>query len=1453
MDILKIFCCLRRSSEVHDAPDSPLASRRSSACVNQQAADTDNAATEVEGDRESTAENSKAEEECIAALVKWKSDVDRQDNMPDMVGDYIKALKDAMSNREHKSKTLKFAQHTRPIYDFASNFTPVAGAASEFSPVPFSPILGGAMCILSIVVKVDDYQTKMVDLLDEMITQLDLLEDYKKESLFEYDEKVEALQLQVTTHILEFCAEAAAALFNEEGKMKGTWRHVLKVQVKGFDQTFSSFQAQFLRDLKTLRDQRQFQERRNTRLKFQVLENDGKERKIAEIGERKVKEQKEAEERRKIVSGWLPFVSFTEIQDTNYTNRLDGTGDWLMEHNTQFQTWRQGVKPAKLWIHGKAGSGKSYLAARVINDLKQDIRGKETGNSAIAYAYCSSTKLHIQLTYNRLLGSLLRQLYSQLAPNKSLTSLESRAASQSPQGEGATRSELKEWIQAAIALLPSCFIVIDGLDECHLLEAVEFNDLCRFIASLALPKDHSLGAKVIVFSRPEYRDIDKALSLSDFAQISVDRGANDADMTLFITTKIDKIDLKKSQDHRRKEIKSTLQEQAGGMFLWVDLKIKDLQQCHNASDMQKALETAPDDLYGLYRGFMRRIPKHEHKYALKALLWLANSHTSLSKPELLEALVVENGTSGLTDESRLSSEVPLCIMCADLLIEEGNYYQLIHGSLKDFLLEKEMSSGIVEYDDLQKNAHFILARTCLTYLKFDHFRGVPSDTSDEVSQVLRDYPLLGYAAQWWGDHFSATSGSRDNLIPLSKTLLETPSAIDLSIKIFGFKQLSNVSFREHKEPSALHLLSIFNLRGLAQHLPSLQKSVNQRDYFHHFPIDYAMIYGSKEMAVWILHVYKENPDEFSACLQNCRVHLLALAAEKNWEDVVTSLVNMGFNKDLHTPGHPYTAVYVATTSRAHTALKRLLDLGADPNVGTTSETSPILSAAVAGDLDAVQLLLAAKIKANTEIRDANSLSILHHAVRCNSELSLKVTSQLLDRGVDVDTTTSEKDGRFTPLCEAAWNGSAQLAELLLSRGANLHHMTRDAENPMIIALKRENRGVLDVLIKHGADQAWVFDVNHGINLLHQAFHLNDTHLVHSLLTYNKDISFIDGEENDGKTPFYLAMEKKSITHCLELIRVGATKYLKKWPEELPAGFFTQLHQQYQHHARPELHSSSLESLLLSLATESPNLKLLESNENLDGMSEVLEIDGPDVGSLGLAKLSQGSSQANIGQAIICKLETIYNELLRLHRENLNPRAVRKKAWTITDACYFSHSILNEPHDEAFIDGATYDKITRFDDEILTLQQAPTRGDGTIGPVDSRLKSDGVPSPDVDDDEVSKNDSICGGDYTQDVHPKESTAAVNTGTKDEKAPTHDTEVEAPAKKRDEMWTEITRDLVIEEAIQELGYDYERTEHFFYIMHFLKYDDVLELVVVSDNIRRKLFNPRGSTLERHYLGE
>lgn len=40
-------------------------------------------------------------------------------------------------------------------------------------------------------------------------------------------------------------------------------------------------------------------------------------------------------------------------------------------------------------------------------------------------------------------------------------------------------------------------------------------------------------------------------------------------------------------------------------------------------------------------------------------------------------------------------------------------------------------------------------------------------------------------------------------------------------------------------------------------------------------------------------------------------------------------------------------------------------------------------------------------------------------------------------------------------------------------------------------------------------------------------------------------------------------------------------------------------------------------------------------------------------------------------------------------------------------------------------------------------------------------------------------------------------------------------------RKRLWTEITKDLVVREAIERAGYEYEETDYFYYIFSYLHY--------------------------------
>lgn len=66
---------------------------------------------------------------------------------------------------------------------------------------------------------------------------------------------------------------------------------------------------------------------------------------------------------------WLSGLSFQKTHDIIFDATLDETGSWLLSHEI-YLSWRESLTRSLLWVYGKHGSGKSHLAARVIEELR---------------------------------------------------------------------------------------------------------------------------------------------------------------------------------------------------------------------------------------------------------------------------------------------------------------------------------------------------------------------------------------------------------------------------------------------------------------------------------------------------------------------------------------------------------------------------------------------------------------------------------------------------------------------------------------------------------------------------------------------------------------------------------------------------------------------------------------------------------------------------------------------------------------------------------------------------------------------------------------------------------------------------------------------------------------------------------------------------------------------------
>ncbi|SDS72935.1 ankyrin repeat domain-containing protein [Bradyrhizobium canariense] len=161
---------------------------------------------------------------------------------------------------------------------------------------------------------------------------------------------------------------------------------------------------------------------------------------------------------------------------------------------------------------------------------------------------------------------------------------------------------------------------------------------------------------------------------------------------------------------------------------------------------------------------------------------------------------------------------------------------------------------------------------------------------------------------------------------------------------------------------------------------------------------------------------------------------LYYAAEGGHGSVVQRLIERGADVNLRGPSG-VSPVAAAAYAGRDSIVKTLLAQGADGRMPDDTGKPPAVYAAASGRLDIVKQLLAGNTDINA--RYANDLTLLMWASGPDEGIpeaqAIEVVSYLLDSGARTD----DRDARGrTPLMIAAEGGHAEIANLLLSHGAD---------------------------------------------------------------------------------------------------------------------------------------------------------------------------------------------------------------------------------------------------------------------------------------------------------------------------------------------------------------------------------------------------------------------------------
>uniref|UniRef100_A0A0B7K5G7 Uncharacterized protein n=1 Tax=Bionectria ochroleuca TaxID=29856 RepID=A0A0B7K5G7_BIOOC len=814
-------------------------------------------------------------------------------------------------------------------------------------------------------------------------------------------------------------------------------------------------------------------------------------------------------------------------------SHLAGTGDWIRQ-TASYTEWHDSDDQGMLWIKGIPGSGKSVVAASLIERLSQEEQ---------------------VLSYSPPLQNRLKKEY--IDRNRGI--------------DDVSMNDMWGELKLALGALPKVFCVIDALDEMD-----KGND--EFLKALAiLGRWRPSNVKVIVTSRP-VPAVERPLQQIPMLHIRLDESHVDVD----IATYVDYF-LKNSSipENHHGAIRKAVPGRANGLFLYAKLAMDAFRE--KGADVAQVLERLPLDLNIMYTNLLREHGKNSgvpSQLQLLILCWVTHASRPLRLLEMAEMINVTQQSEFTGDFKGLKSLVRAA--CGPLLeILPDETVSVIHHSLTEFLNGSTRQPETLPIEQVEGEhfpilsagpTHTQLARVCIDYLlrskcleavKLDLEKDDPpgnnggygKDESPASSHEIRsEFPFLAYCLDNWHVHWR--KAENDLVIP--EDLL---SAVDHLLSDRNGSALRTLTDPRMQDQSSLHLAARFGLRQYVSRL--LEKnsigidSVDKRG-------DTAMLYASKAGHASVVNLLLAHGAEADKPSEYDGIKPLHGAAKNNHGEVVSILLAAGVSPltkktkqdqyfgpgDAGTVGT--TPLEYAAKGGQQDAIKAFLPYIKDPE--TVSRA--LAWAAHGGHPACVRMILShelvdvnARVRGDTPLFIAGERGDVHSMIlllQAGADPSIRSRGRYSSVWYDEEEEKEELDPvtGLTPLhaiCGAmnetrrsGWkpifqpDQVRQLVTLMVESGADLNAKTGSGW-AAILGATRQFPELVRPLLEAGAD---VTITNRaGENALHGC---RDPDIVQMLVELgNADLNLVSTDE--GMTPFLQAV-KKTDGHSAALIR-----------------------------------------------------------------------------------------------------------------------------------------------------------------------------------------------------------------------------------------------------------------------------------------------------------------------------
>ncbi|TRM57324.1 hypothetical protein BD626DRAFT_615269 [Schizophyllum amplum] len=326
------------------------------------------------------------------------------------------------------------------------------------------------------------------------------------------------------------------------------------------------------------------------------------------------------------IFAWLQFSDPSVKVNNLLDERAHSTGSWFLD-GKEFAAFKKGTHKV-LWLHGKAGCGKSTMMAAAIQDLKAHAAVSDP--PAVVLAHLLDTTNSSQL---RDLRTLISSLLCQVAYSKAeLATQLLKLRTWFSFGHSQTSLEAMSYGLDVMFDTPDLrfFVVIDALDE------VEDEQISLFLQHLRTRANVSLRLS----SRPEARFRDNAEGLCD-ARVSMDDSlvAGDIDIALRHVFHAGGALNEVLDSYMKDAISKAMIAQADGNFRWTRLQLLELVRVAGIpSKMLLSLSRLPETLDETYGRLLGRVLPEDQDDVRRLLIWAIFSHRPLSKTDFAQIL-----------------------------------------------------------------------------------------------------------------------------------------------------------------------------------------------------------------------------------------------------------------------------------------------------------------------------------------------------------------------------------------------------------------------------------------------------------------------------------------------------------------------------------------------------------------------------------------------------------------------------------------------------------------------------------------------------------------------------------------------------------------------------------------------------------------------------------------------